>query len=120
MSWGSSAVIRVRNWSLQTTLDTLETTDLGSGLREYVPGLKSATGSASIFYHDDDTSLQSVLDDCISNDVPIPTRLSLVWGPKRIEFDAYVNNASITCSVGEVMSADVSFTMTGQYQEITL
>lgn len=120
MQWAGGAVARVRNWSVQSTLDTLETTDLGDDAREYVPGLKSATGSASIFYHDDNTSLRTLLDNCIDTGTPTSALLDLRWGDKRLAFNAYVTSVSITCNTGEVMSADVNFTMTGDYSVITL
>ena len=120
MQWAGGAVARVRNWSVQSTLETLETTDLGDIAREYIPGLKTATGSASIFYHDDDTSLRTLLDNCIDTGTPAAALLDLRWGTKRLSFDAYVTSVSITCSTGEVMSAEVSFTMTGDYTTVTL
>jgi hypothetical protein len=120
MKWEGGSVARVRNWSVQSTLDTLETTDLGDDSREYVPGLKSATGSATIFYHDDDNSLRTLLNNCINTGTPASALLDLNWGTKRLEFRAYVTSASITCSTGEVMSAEVNFTMTGNYTVVTL
>lgn len=120
MQWEGGAVARVRSWSIQSNLDTLETTNLGQIAREYVPGLKSATGSASIFYHDDNASLRTLLDNCIATGVPTSAALNLVWGAKSLTFEAYVNSVSITCNTGEVMSADISFTMTGDYSSINL
>ena len=120
MQWASGPVARVRNWSVQSNLETLETTDLGDIAREYIPGLKTATGSASIFYHDDNTSLRTLLDNCIDTGTPAAALLDLRWGTKRLEFDAYVTSVSITCTTGEVMSAEVSFTMTGDYTTVTL
>ena len=115
-----SAVGKVRSWSLTSTVDTLEVTNLGDEARFYVPGLKSATGSASLIYHDDNTEIQDVLDDCITTGTPGEARIKLGWGDKELEFDAYITSAVITCSVGEVMSADISFTMSGDYETVTL
>lgn len=120
MQWAGGAVARVRNWSVQANLETLETTNLGTDARDYVPGLKTATGSATIYYHDDNTSLASVLDNCINTGTPTSALLDLRWGTKRLAFNAYVTSVSITCSTGEVMSAEVSFTMTGDYSVVTL
>ena len=96
MQWAGGAVARVRSWSIQSNLDTLETTNLGQIAREYVPGLKSATGSASIFYHDDNASLRTLLDNCIATGEPTSASLNLVWGTKSLTFEAYVNSVSIT------------------------
>lgn len=120
MQWAGGAVARVRNWSVQSSLETLETTNLGDDARAYEPGLKTATGSATIYYHDDNTSLQTLIDNCINTGTPTSALLDLRWGAKRLAFNAYVTSVSITCSTGEVMSAEVSFTMTGDYTTITL
>lgn len=120
MTWGGGAVARVRNWSVQSSFDTLDVTNLGADARSFTAGLKGATGSATIFYHDDNTSLRVLLDNCITTGNPAAAALDLRWGAKRLAFNAYVNNVTITCSTGEVMSADVGFTMTGDYTTITL
>lgn len=120
LQWGNTDVTRVRNWALQSTLDTLEVTDLGDDARAYVPGLKSATGTATIFYHDDDTTLQKILDNIILTGTPSSGVLDLSWGTKNIEMRVYITSANITCAAGEVMTADVSFQMTDDYRIATL
>lgn len=120
MKWTNGAVARVRNWSLQASFDTLDTTNLGEIAREYTAGLKGATGSATIFYHDDNNTLRDLLNSCIRGAVPAANTLELLWGQKKLVFAAFINNVTITCNTGEVMSADVSFTMTGDYTTITL
>lgn len=120
MRWNKLAVARVRNWSLQSSLDLLDVTNLGHVSRNYVGGYKSATGSATIFYHDDDKSLRMLLDNCITTDKPSSAELHLQWGDKKISLMVYVTAVNITCSTGEVMSADVQFTMSGNYTAVTL
>ena len=44
-------VARVRNWSLTASVDLLETTKVDQFAPTYRPGMKSATGSASLFYY---------------------------------------------------------------------
>ena len=120
LKFDGAGVARVRSWSLQGGFDTLETTNLGQIAREYVPGLKSATGSASIFYHDDNTTLQSVLDNCLTTGNPTMGAFELNYGTKSVKFNGYVNSVSFACSTGEVMSAEVSFTMSGDYTSLTI
>ena len=115
VEWNNGSVTRVRNWDLQSSFDTLEVTDLGDDARAYVAGLKSATGSMTIFYHDDDKSLSSIVDNVITTGTPAPSRLKLIWGAKQITVNAFINSATITCSTGEVMSAELGFTVTGDY-----
>ena len=115
--------VNVRNWSVTTTVDTLETTDLGDRKRHYIPGLESATATATIMYHDDNTSLRNILDTSIKNAAtgsPAPHKLELKWSGKDLDFEAYITSVTITCAVGDVMTADVSFQMTGDYTTINL
>lgn len=120
VEWVDQNVTRVRNWSLQSSFDTLEVTDLGDEARAYVAGLKSATGSMTVFYHDDDASLSSILDNVITTGTPTSGKLELMWGAKQITVNAFINTATVTCSTGEVMSAELGFTVTGDYTSFTL
>lgn len=120
LDWGGTNTTRVRNWTLSSTLDTLEITHLGGNARAYVPGLKSATGTATIFYHDDDTTLRAILNNCISTSTPTNGTLRLRWGGKDVEMSVYVTAANITCTTGEVMTADITFQMSGDYRSINL
>lgn len=115
LEFGGEVTTRVRNWTLNSTFDTLEITDLGDTYRSYRPGLKGASGSATLFYHDDDDTLSNILDNCISTGEPAAGAMSLKWGDKQIEFSAWINQVSITCSTGEVMSANITFTMQDGY-----
>ena len=112
---------RVSNWSLSSTVEALETTDLGMDERSYTPGLKSASGSCSIFYHDHDPEplLKRVVKTGAATDSDI-VRLSLRWGTKKIDVDALITQASLTCAVGSVMEVALSFSVTGNYQELDL
>jgi hypothetical protein len=120
LKFDGTAIARVRSWSLQANVDTLETTNLGQIAREYGPGLKSASGNASIFYHDDNTSLQSVLDNCLTTGNPTIGAFELNYGTKSVKFNGYVNSVAFGCTTGEVMSAEVSFTMSGDYTSLAL
>lgn len=115
-----NTVIRVRNWSFTGTTETLDTTSLAVNARTFEIGLKSGTGQASIFYHDDNLSLQRLLDNCITTGAPLKGEMALRWSDKRLIFQCIITSVAITCSTGEVMSADVSFTMDGDYTVATL
>lgn len=112
--------VRVRNWSFTSNVDTLETTDLGDAAREYRAGLKTATATCTIMYHDDNTSLRDILNKAITTGTPTSHRLELRWDDKDLDFNAFITSVNVTCSVGEVMTADLSFQMTGDYQTVDL
>ena len=47
---GSTTVAAVRNFSVEITADTIETTVMGQETRSYVKGLSSFSGSADIYF----------------------------------------------------------------------
>jgi len=47
---GSTTVAAVRNFSVEITADTIETTVMGQEVRTYVKGLSSFSGSADIYF----------------------------------------------------------------------
>ena len=46
----SIGVAAVRNWSLELTADTIETTVMGNDTRRYVKGMSTFSGSADIYW----------------------------------------------------------------------
>lgn len=112
--------VRVRNWSFTSNVDTLETTDLGDDARSYTAGLKTATATATIMYHDDNNTLRNILQTAVRADTPTAHRLELRWDDKDCDFNAFITSVNVTCSVGEVMTADLSFQMTGDYLSLDL
>lgn len=114
-------VARVSNWSLSSSVETLEVTDLGANERSFTPGLKSATGSASIFYHDDAPAslLSKVIKTGPATDADV-VLISLRWGQKKVDVNAIVSQSEISCQVGSVMQANISFQVTGNYADVDL
>lgn len=47
---GGTAIAAVRNFSVEITSDTIETTTMGTDVRTYVKGLSSFSGSADIYF----------------------------------------------------------------------
>lgn len=112
---------RVASWSLTANVDTLETTSLGDNERCYTPGLKSASGSASVFYHDDAPVglLNKVIKTGAATESDIVT-LKLGWGEKQITVTAIVASAELTSQVGAVMQANITYTVTDNYVSVDL
>jgi predicted secreted protein len=50
ISVGGTTVAAVRNFSVELTADTIETTTMGVDVRTYVKGLSSFSGSADIYF----------------------------------------------------------------------
>jgi hypothetical protein len=109
---GTVKVAQVGSWSLNSNVDMLDTTTLSNFGRKYIPGLKSSTGSASIFYYDDAPRilLEKVMKVGAIEQTDV-VRLTLGWGVKKIEIDAWINQADLACQTGEVMRANITFTV---------
>lgn len=115
-------VARVSNWAITASVEALEVTDLGDTERDYIPGLKSAQGTASIFYYDDAPVplLRHIIKTGGVTEASDKVALSLRWGSKRIDCDAILTSAALACAVGAVMQADIGFTVCGDYSTVVL
>ena len=114
-------VARVSNWSLSGSVEVTEVTNLGDTERHYTPGLKSSQGSATIFYYDDAPKvlISKVFKTGAATDADM-VQLSLRWSQKKIEVNAFITQAEVSCQVGSVMQATVSFQVTGDYTALDL
>jgi len=128
---GSKAA-KVRSWSFSFNQAVLETVSLEDTDRTIIPGTRSYTGSASIYYYQDSAGSGSgQLSTIISNIVKtgssagdgvnaestaITFKLRVKDGSANgrfIEFSAIPSSFSMTSSIGEVMAADISFEVNG-------
>ena len=120
--YNNAVVAKVSNWSISATVDTLETTVLTDGDRTYVPGLRTVSGSATIFYYDD--APKSLLERIIKNSAVSESDILVIklgWGvtsnalvsTKFIQGSCIITSAELNCAVGEVMQASIQFQFTG-------
>ena len=114
LTYDGSSVAKVSNWSISATVDTLETTVLTESDRSYVPGLRTISGSAIIFYYDD--APKSLLERIIKTTAVSESDILIIklgWGAKFIQGDCIITSAELNCAVGEVMQATIQFQFTG-------
>ena len=118
---------RLQNWSLSFSQSVLDTTCLQDKDRTIIPGVRSFTGQASMFYYrENQNNVRTVTRDYIKTgnkdwtgkefgkSAPLPKQVFIrlrLDGQENadIEFYAIVNSFSLTCSVGEVVSADIGW-----------
>lgn len=120
-----ATLVKVTNWSLQAEVEMLETTSLGDNVRSFVPGVQAFSGSANlIYYKADDNSIDasSLLRKLVktgtegvttADAVTLTLRLADGSDLNDITLSAYVTSASIGATVGEIVSAQISFQGTG-------
>ena len=47
----SKPVAKIRDWSIETTVELLSTNTIDSAVNTFTPGVKGATGSATLMYY---------------------------------------------------------------------
>lgn len=55
------AVVSTRNFSVDMTSDTIETSTMGTDVRTYVKGMSSWSGSADIYFNTDDYQANTIM-----------------------------------------------------------
>ena len=122
----SGDLIRLRDWTLNAALEPIEITDLGHEARKYYRGLKSATGSFTLFYHNDNTQVANVVDNIINTELPttVAQEFKLLWGTgssqKELRFFGFITQCTLGMVVNDVLKAECQFVMSGDYQTVTL
>ncbi len=121
LTYNSTLVAKVSNWSITAQVDTLETTVLTESDRSYVPGLRTITGSATVFYYDSApvSLLERVVKTGSVSEADILS-IKLSWSTKLIQGNVILTSAELNCAVGEVMQASIQFQFTGAPTGVTL
>lgn len=122
---GGSEVSKVRNWTLDTSVNMLDTTSLGDTANTFTPGLFSATGSATLsYYNGDATDVTNLLERITKTGaVTESDRVNLtfeVGTSQSFNADAYINSASITSSTDELTTVSFNFTIDGPLDSVVL
>jgi hypothetical protein len=132
--------LKLRDWSLDTTLELLETTTADTAVKTYTPGISSATGSATIMYYrrEGTTSTEpgiqfdeflSKLMKTTSAGVTAADRVGIILRvgdtlgsgvdiKDDISFNAYITSAGLKVNTGELSSVAIQFTVDGPFREL--
>lgn len=129
---GTDTLVKVTNWSLQADLETLEITSLSDSHRKYAPGILSYSGSATLLYYKEEdgsidagTLLRKLVNTAatgVADADTVALTLRLVDGAdiNDVTFTAYVTSASFGASVGEIVSTQISFQVTGALTTVSI
>ena len=110
---GSKKVVGIKNWSLELSLDTLETTALGDDWKNYITGLKEWSASSEGDYEVPvDEEGQKVLQDAFLKGETATVKL-YVDDKNYYKGEAYINSLSIEDPVDDVVSISIEFTGMG-------
>lgn len=128
---GGKTVAKIRDWSLETTVEMLSTNDISSKFNSFTPGVKGATGSATLLMYrlvnentSNTTDAFTVLRDTNiigskgSQSDLIEFKLKVSSNASDdIVFNGFVTSSSVSVSTGELSSATINFTMDGEFIE---
>lgn len=125
MQLAGTTLAKVASFSVQSSLETLETTTLGDSVRSYSPGIAGYSGSATLLYYKDDSNVVNTTDllnkliktgtDGVSSGDTVELTFRWVDGSDNndIKLTAYITSASIGAATGDIVRAEVSFQGTG-------
>jgi len=108
---------KCREYTLNISRDSLETTTLGNYDRSYVPGVRGTTGSATILYDKDDAGTMAVLNSIFDNSTAVG-EVRFIFDTAEttaLEVDAFITQVSTPVSVGAVTACSVNFQASGSF-----
>jgi|TARA_B100000035_G_scaffold65718_2_gene53450 hypothetical protein len=132
MQLAGVTLAKVVSFSLQSNLETLETTTLNEHIRSYSPGVSGYSGSATLLYYKEDdgsfntTNLLNKLYKTGTSGVSSSDTVELTFrwidgaDNNDIKLTAYVTSASIGASTGDIVRAEISFQGTGALSTVTI
>jgi hypothetical protein len=131
--FNSKPVAKIRDWSIETTVELLSTNTIDSAVNSFVPGVSGATGSATLLYYKlesgesatytEFTALLSKIMKPGTNGITTSDEVTLelnVGGGENddIKFKAYITSASVSVSTGELSVVPISFTVNEGFTEV--
>jgi hypothetical protein len=126
-------VAKIRDWSVETTLELLSTNTIDSDVNTFTPGVKGATGSATLMYYKLEAG-ESATKTEFTQLLNKIMRLGRITENQRvfielnvggnadddIKFDAYITSAQVSVSTGELSVVPIQFTMDGDFNQVVV
>ena len=128
--FANKPVAKIRDWSLDTTVELLSTNTIDSGVNTFTPGIKGATGSATLMYYrlesgesanyTEFTALLAKImkGGLITEADRVILHLNVGGGAgDNTIFNAYITSAQVGASTGELSVVPIQFTMDGDFSD---
>jgi hypothetical protein len=129
--YNGKKVAKIRDWSVETTVELLSTNSIDSTVNTFTPGVKGATGSATLIYYRLEagesatkTQFTALLSKIMQKGtITNADRVSLdlnVGGDADddIKLNAYITSAQVSVSTGELSVVPIQFTMDGDFTQV--
>lgn len=127
----SKPIAKIRDWSVETTVELLSTNTIDSAVNTFTPGVKGATGSATLMYYRLEAGESATLNQFTTlltkimkgGAIDTADRVFLelnIGGDAAddIKFNAYITSAQVSVSTGELSVVPIQFTMDGDFAEV--
>jgi hypothetical protein len=124
-------IAKIRDWSLDTTVELLSTNTIDSAVNTFTPGVKGATGSATLMYYKLESGESATLNQfttllakimkkgAIGEADRVLLELNVGGGSADdIKFNAYITSAQVSVGTGELSVVPIQFTMDGDFTEV--
>jgi hypothetical protein len=133
LAFGGKPIAKIRDWSVETTVELLSTNAIDSAVNTFTPGVKGATGSATLMYYRLEsgesagfTQFTALLSKIMKGGAAEPADRVLlelnVGGATAddIMFNAYITSAQVSVSTGELSVVPIQFTMDGDFIDVVV
>ena len=133
---GAQTIIKANSWSLQAEMGLLSTTTLGDSNNTFVPDRVTYTGSATLLYYENDAEsngdnltgqlmsrLYKTGTGGVTKGDEAGFKLRIRGGNDEkhdITLNGYLTSISIGATVGDIITAQVSFTANGALLETSM
>ena len=108
---GSDTVGELRSFTLESTAETIEDTSMGDTNRTYKIGLKTFTGTASVFWDENDAGQTALV---VGTEITINLYPEgATTGDKYYSGSAIVTGSTINSSFDGMVEGEISFQGTG-------
>ena len=131
LAYDGKRIAKIRDWSIETTVELLSTNAIDSAVNTFTPGVKGATGSATLMYYRLEagesatrTEFTRLLNKimrlgAIGEGQRVFLELNVGGGADDdIKFNAYITSAQVSVSTGELSVVPIQFTMDGDFTEV--
>jgi predicted secreted protein len=116
---GANAIAEIRSFSVDETMDTIESTSMGDTYRTFETSLKSWSGSVDVFFDDTDTTGQGALT--VGSQVTVNFQIEGdTTGDHLLSGAAIVTGRTINSSFDGLVEASLSLQGDGALTEGTV
>jgi len=115
---GSDVVGEIRSWSVDETMDPIESSTIGDSYRTFEVGMKGWSGSMEVYFDDTDTAQQAMtVDSSITVSFQMEGNTT---GDHKLSGTALVTGRSVTASFDGMTEATLTVQGTGALTEGTV